>query len=112
MNVLEKAVQDARADILKNPFWKPSVKEKYYYGVNNLVHYAERNDFDDLSQKLVDSYLNDFSVKRSTLNDRTFFVKIVDRYAGSMLLKPDGRLLNETEFLDSKETADFRMLYR
>ena len=107
MNVLEKAVQDARADILKNPFWKPSVKEKYYYGVNNLVHYAERNDFDDLSQKLVDSYLNDFSVKRSTLNDRTFFVKIVDRYAGSMLLKPDGRLLNETEFLDSKETADY-----
>lgn len=107
MNVLEKAVQDARADILKNTFWKQSVRDKYYYGVNNLVHYAERNGFKDLSQELVDSYLNDPSIKRSSLNDRTGFVKIVDRYAGSMLLKPDGRLLNETEFPDLKETRAY-----
>ena len=107
MNVLEKAVQDARADILNNTFWKPSVKKKYYYGINNLVHYAERNGYDDLSQELVDAYLNDISIKRSTLNDRTGFAKIVDRYAGSMLLRPDGRLLNETEFPDLKETRAY-----
>jgi len=107
MNVLKKAVQDARTDILKNTIWKRSVKEKYYYGVNNLIHYARRNNFDDLCQELVDSYLKDDSVSHSTINDRTFFVRIIDRYASSQLLNNDGRLLNDIDFPGSEETLAY-----
>lgn len=105
MIILKKAVQDARSDILKNTTWKQSVKEKYYYGVNSIVHFADRNGFVELSQRLVDAYINDPSIKRSTISDRIVFVRIIDRYSGLNLLNKDGRLLNDIEFPNPEETS-------